>query len=58
MHLAEVRERRSSCERVTDNDELVGRMSLVSRLPQLQACIVSQSVSQSEGEQGRVRFTI
>lgn len=36
MQRAVVRERRWSCERVTERDELVGRMRAVSRLPQLQ----------------------
>jgi len=34
LHEAVVCVRRSSCERVTERDELVGRFSLVSRLPQ------------------------
>lgn len=34
LHDAVVCVRRSSCERVTERDELVGRFSLVSRLPQ------------------------
>ena len=33
-HAAVVCVRRSACERVTEMDELVGRLSLVSRLPQ------------------------
>lgn len=33
--LAEVSDLRSSCDRVTDRDELVGRIRVVSRLPQL-----------------------
>lgn len=34
LHVAVVCVRKSSWERVTDNDELVGKLSLVSRFPQ------------------------
>lgn len=34
LQLAVVCVRRSSCERVTEREELVGKLSLVSRLPQ------------------------
>jgi len=36
-----VRVRRSDCERVTEREELVGRLSLASRLPQYLVCFVS-----------------
>lgn len=54
-----MRVRRSDCERVTEREELVGRLSLASRLPQYLVNIVSlEGHWEGKDSDGRARFTL